>query len=261
MSDKQTAGEQVFRDIHALPGAALRFRDELRAARYAAGRDSEGFQEIVFAIERVGRACCPTAKDLGRCKPALKRLIGDARDKAEKAANLPTALSTFDALFELVREGRNDALHQGAVARNLTKHSIELALILEDALMLTPRVVRDFMVTSPVCAEVWESISSIRRTMLVNAYSFLPFKRGDQWFLLSDYNLARFVSEGGRMKRLASLLSVALEEGSIAPTSASRCYADETVEAVLTRAAGLPLLVFDKSREQLIGLLTTYDVL
>lgn len=38
------------------------------------------------------------------------------------------------ALYDLVEQGRNEALHQGAFARHLAEHAIELALALEDAL-------------------------------------------------------------------------------------------------------------------------------
>ena len=72
-----------------------------------------------------------------------------------------------------MKDGRNDALHQGAFARHLTKHAIELAIVLEDVLSndLDP-VVTDFMLRNPVCGEPWQPIAFLRQQMLANSYSF-----------------------------------------------------------------------------------------
>jgi hypothetical protein len=66
-------------------------------------------------------------------------------------------------------------LHQGAFARRLTGHAIELSLVLEDALRrsLDSPVVGDYMVRGPICAEPWQPISFIRQRMLANSFSFL----------------------------------------------------------------------------------------
>lgn len=54
--------EEAIAKFLNLPGAAIRFRGELRDARLAADWNAEGLQQIVFAMERLGRACCPSAK-------------------------------------------------------------------------------------------------------------------------------------------------------------------------------------------------------
>jgi len=41
----------------------------------------------------------------------------------------------FTALYESVRKARNAAVHEGALARHLAVHALEMALVLEDALM------------------------------------------------------------------------------------------------------------------------------
>ena len=73
---------------------------------------------------------------------------------------------------------------------------------------------RDFMVRDPVCAYIWEPISSIRRSMLVNSFSFLPVNIGDpdsgEWKLISDFSIAHYLrdAEGSseRKRRLARKL-------------------------------------------------------
>ena len=87
---------------------------------------------------------------------------------------LPEWHAPFASLYDLVREARNDALHVGAFARHLTRHAIELSLVLEDALMAEAVVARDFMVEGPICASAWQPLSSIRSTMLANSFSYLP---------------------------------------------------------------------------------------
>jgi hypothetical protein len=66
----------------------------------------------------------------------------------EIPAQLPAWHAPFAALYDLVRFARNDALHEGAFARHLTSHAIELTIILEDALMEEAFGARDFMQAS-----------------------------------------------------------------------------------------------------------------
>ena len=117
-------------------------------------------------------------------------------------------------LYDLVKDARNDALHQGAFARHLTSHAIELALVLEDALRrrLDSPVVGDYMVRNHVCAELWQPISFIRQQMLANSFSFLPVKSsGRDWCLISDLDIATYLGPDAlkRKPRLAQTLNAA----------------------------------------------------
>ena len=58
--------------------------------------------------------------------------------------------SKFSTTYEVVRDARNDALHQGAFARHLTNSVIQLALVLEDALMSNASTTGEFMVREPI---------------------------------------------------------------------------------------------------------------
>src|SRR5439155_14524227 len=96
----------------------------------------------------------------------------------------------FSVLYELVRRGRNAAMHEGASARHLTLHAIELALVLEDALMMGMDQIGDYMVRNPVYAALWQPLSFVRQEMLVNSFSYLPVaieeRSGKDWRLVSD---------------------------------------------------------------------------
>ena len=85
-------------------------------------------------------------------------------------------------------------MHQGAFARHLTVHAIELAIVLEDALtQLKNPMVSNFMVRNPVCAEMWQPVGLIRQQMLVNSYSYLPVLRENHWYLISDADIAMYL--------------------------------------------------------------------
>ena len=58
----------------------------------------------------------------------------------------------FYRLYELVMQARNDALHQGAYARHLTSHAIDLSIVIEDALMNNLKTVAEFL--SVMCCVV-----------------------------------------------------------------------------------------------------------
>lgn len=81
--------------------------------------------------------------------------------------------------------------------------------------MSTAKTSKEFMVRDPVCAELWQPISAIRRTMLLNAFSFLPFQReSGTWRLLSDRHLVAFLreSEAARKDRILLTLGGGAQE-------------------------------------------------
>src|SRR5262249_32601868 len=147
--------------------AALSFADQLRGAREAAIKDGEAFDVVIHAAERLGSFLNGAIGDLGKYEDKLAELFQESDNNGP--------ITPFSLLFDLVRDARNDALHQGAFARHLTVHAIELALRLEDALRKRlPAIVENYMVRNPVCAELWQPISLIRQQMLANSFSFMP---------------------------------------------------------------------------------------
>jgi hypothetical protein len=178
------------------------FRDQLRDARAAALLDAEGFHPIVAALERLGSALCLTAKNLGNFRDPLLAVARRAK-AASAAGDDRSAFTPPASLFSAVKNGRNDAVHQGAPARHLVRHCVELALLIEEGLMADSTFVADFMVRDPVCAELWQQVVIARQRMLTSSFSNLPIWLNGKWKLLSDYAVASYLSA----KKTASIMT------------------------------------------------------
>lgn len=190
----------------------LHYRDRLRAARYSALADSEGFSEICFAIEALGLRLKGEEAALGSYIKVIRPLAGDSVILSSLTGRFPTLFTRFDALYETVRRARNDVMHTGVYARNATTAAIELCIGLEEALMKEQQLGResvgDYMVKSPVTLQSWQPIAHARQLMLTHSFSYLPvFLNG--WFLVSELSMARFLH---RSKNRAALLATSIED-------------------------------------------------
>jgi CBS domain-containing protein len=243
---------------------ALHFRDQLRIARAIAFRDSEAFQEIAFVLERIGAYLLGQMKDLGRYRDAIQSVANKSPMSLDVPSQLPEWHSPFATKYEIVREARNAALHEGALARHLTGNAMELSLVVEEALMQGCYRVGDFMVRNPVCAYLWQPLSFIRQTMLVNSFSYLPVidEKGERLYgLVSDFQLAQYLRRDGEARaRLIQRLREALDSKQMELTTAHMCKPEDRVDAVLSESQGVPMLVVS-SDDQLIGILSAFDLL
>ncbi len=184
----------------------LYFRDQFRAGRYAALADAEGFHNICFALEALGLRLLGRKEALGAYKESIAALASDSIVLSVLASTKPGLFTSFEALFELVKSARNDAMHTGVYARHATESAIELCIGLEAALMKEqdmPRTtVKDFMVKSPVSVETWQPIALARQLMLTHSFSFLPVEIGGTWKLISESAMARYLRSGPPWKAL-----------------------------------------------------------
>lgn len=246
---------------------AVYFRNLFRDARTIALRDAEAFEELVFTVERLGSALTKNVLALGRDE--YKQAIDNVALQSPLAACVPDSwrecLIPFRVLYQSVRVARNDALHQGALARHLTVHAIQLAIILEDAMMQNLSIVGDYMVPNPVCAALWQPVGFIRQAMLANAFSYMPVltvcNDEPEWHIISDYAVACYLRSGKRDQRLATPLEKALREG-MDPAPARLCTADFPITEALSLAKDGPVLVHRKeSKGELVGIITTFDLL
>jgi CBS domain-containing protein len=127
---------------------------------------------------------------------------------------------------------------------------------------------RDFMVRDPVCASPWQPISSVRRNMLANSFSFLPLAVDQSgasiWKLVSDFSIAFYLraasSRSERTRRLARQLGDVVGANEIALLNAPVCGPEESVATILERSKGLPVLVIGLDGN-LRGIITPFDVL
>lgn len=238
------------------------FAHEFRAARAISLQDAECFDEHLFVVERLGSYLLKVEGSLGKFQTVMEEFAKESPLAFDAEKVCPERHASFAVLYEEVRVGRNQAMHHGAVARNLAMHAQELALIMEDALMSSASKAREFMVRSPVCAELWEPLSAIRRTMLLNAYSFLPFRsKNGEWKLLSDAHLVAFTRgvATDRKRRLLLSLEGALDEH-LEVTDAPICGMEESIDRVSTSMGNVPWLVVDNGG-RLLGLITAFDLL
>jgi CBS domain-containing protein len=260
--------------------AAIYFRDQFRDARARALHDAEAYQEVLFSIERFGSALTGTVGALGSYS---EKVIAKAKD-SPLAEDIPLTHRDwhvpFPALYEVVKDARNDALHQGASARHLTAHATQLVIALEDALNENATNVGDYMVRDPLCASPWQPISLIRQQMLANNFTYLPIwdERGAEprWRLVSDHAVAKYLrsapsknGKDGRKERLAKTVKGALSSGESTLTSGRLtltdtryCASDTIIEEVLEVLDGPPVLIVDRyNDERLVGILTPFDLL
>lgn len=253
--------------------AAIYFRDQFRDARARALHDAEAYQEVLFAIERFGSALCG---EIGALGPYREKIIAKAKI-SPLAEDIPTKHRDwhvpFAALSEMVKDARNDALHQGASARHLTAHATQLVLVLEDALNEHATNVGDYMVRDPLCAYPWQPVSLVRQQMLANNFSYLPIwdERGQvsTWRLVSDHAVANYLQSApskngkdGRRERLARTVEEALNSSGLDLTDVQRCDSKTSVAEALELLDGPPVLVIDRdNHHRLIGILTPFDLL
>jgi hypothetical protein len=189
----------------------------------------------------------------------------------------------FEQLFSLVKAARNDAAHQGVYARHLTRHAIQLAIVLEDALMAEHHTVADFMIRTPVVAELWQPLSFVRQSMIENSFTYLPVLRDGEWRLLSDEALAAAcrgapapVSNAERARRLALSVEEALNAGLLTLVEPGvLAVPSDSVSSVLARGpGGRMVLVIERvdatavsspgnraPKSRLLGILMPFDVL
>jgi CBS domain-containing protein len=250
---------------------ATSFASQLRSARLVALEDSEAFGQVLHVVERLGSYLSLElgAKgefgNLNKYKKSLSTLVSVlwAVEEGDAATN---SLTSFERLYDLVKDARNDALHQGAFARHLTRHAIELAIVLEDALSGSMQpVVADFMVRNPVYAEAWQPVSFVRQQMLANSYSYLPVSDDSgNWQIVSDTAIAGFLgpktSATERRKRVA--LALRETSDSLMLTPAEFVSEEASLDEALRLLKAAPvLLVREQGRRSLVGILTAFDLL
>ena len=244
---------------------AIHFRGELRRARERALSDGEGYQPILFTVERLGRQLWPNRNTLGGFACCFRDLVGQHHPLAGRGADDDEL--AFARRYDIVREARNDAMHIGAEARNLTSHCVVLSTVLEDTLMAIActRRIADYMTRGPVCAHEWQRIALIRQTMLEYSYSCLPCRRGHEWYIVSDHDLCKFLQRDGpdgKTARLKKTLCQAIARGGIELRKAKVVSPDACVDEVLDDMKyGKPILVKHPKGDELLGIANAFDLM
>lgn len=245
----------------------LHYRDRLRAARYCALADAEGFGEICFAIEALGLRLQGEEASMGQYAEQIRPLAYASTVLSSLSDRFPGLFGRFDALYETVRLARNDAMHTGVYARHATAAAVELCIGLEEALMVEqkiPRaVVADYMVKSPVSVEAWQPVAHARQLMLTHSFSFLPVFLGG-WKLVPEFSMAKYLHRSpNRKELLATRIDEAAMNG-LALVDALVIQATDNVSELLKieKPEGHPTLwlVVD-SNSGLCGVLSPFELM
>jgi hypothetical protein len=232
------------------------FLTQFREARGAALKDAEGFDEILFCLERLGLRLHGSVASLGIYREQLVPFAADSALANEIPEQWPAWHTPFASLYDELVSARNDAMHHGAFARLLTTHAVQLALVLEDIFM-----------GKAATAEPWHPVSFARQLMLSNSYSCLPIYLGARgWVFLAESQVAKYLRSAPtnteRKKRLASTVAAAVDAGGIGLLEAHTIGPDASIQEAVALLDGRPILVADpESPHDLIGILTAFDVL
>jgi CBS domain-containing protein len=246
------------------PDERIYYRDRMRQARYAALEESEGFHLVCYALEELGIRLLGRQEDMGQYSAELQAIVAADMNSVPNA--VPAMFSCFPGLFRIVREARNDAMHTGAYARQVTGKAIELCLLLEDALMNGNGQVRrvgDHMVKEPICIEPWHPVARARQLMLTHSFSNLPILLDDKWHLLNELGLAKYLLGRPRKNALGASISSAREHLGLieAPVAPANADIRELLHESSSRTTGTALWVVVGQDQRLLGVISAFEML
>ena len=259
------------------PESALTFRNAFREARLKVLANAENYQELLFVLERLTTHLLGKERSLGDCENRRRILDFVAKHGALQGKPAAADMGELCAteLYDLVRHARNDAMHEGAVARNLAVHLVQLSVILEDALVnkADGRKAKHYMMGQPVTAEPWEPIAFVRQKMLAHSFSHLPVRIDDCWKIVSDHGIAMYLWEPDGSSDVKNKLQQRLD-CAMKGTLKARCAIVVKPEALVGEVVrnheedirrGDPILVEaeikGEDEKTLLGILTPFDLL
>jgi len=231
--------------------------DQLRHSRALILHDAEAFPRAVLGLEHIAQvAGASVGIGLGRSRAKIFELLRDEDDQLQAEAR---------SLFEVVRQARNMAVHDGAWVRHRSSQLVDFILLLEEAVLRQLTFVEEVMVRSAIIAEPWHQLAQVRRTMLSNSFSFLPLLLG-HWRLLADeaiVAITRGETERERRARLSLSVKDAVENHKMRLMDADVAPPRDLVANVVAQSRSWPLLVTDngESNGRLLGILTPFDLL
>ncbi len=207
--------------------------------------------------------------NLGEYRLPLKDIAMSAPGLASLPETYPSFFTTFDALFEAVRRGRNDAMHAGSYARHVTNAAVDLCIGLEEAVMSgrdIPTKVKDYMVRAPIQTDRLHPVAHARQLVLKYSFSFLPLFCEQRWWLLSEMALVTYLrpkTNSERRRCLALSLEAARADG-LALLETVCIHPDDEVALIVEQHTASPnptlWLVVDTSGA-LVGVLSPFELM
>ena len=240
------------------PSARVEFLSKLRDARALILRDAESFHEAATVLEQLGQVIGRKMKNgLAEYENEIVELVMPASKEPEESVR---------RLFTIVREARNKAVHEGAYARHLNSRLVDLLLIIEEAIMANMERVEELMVRNPIVAEPWHLVGHVRRTMLANSFSNLPYYHqcdvNGKWLILRDTAIIRVARTRGK-PGLSMPIAEAVSDDILETAQATTCNPETLIDDLLSKIDRDPVLVVQQidSEERLLGIITAFDLL
>lgn len=252
------------------PDRLFHFLNALRDARQRVLGDSESAESVIFVLEKLGSYLTGEFAGLASYRARLADLAGASAYKAKLPSRWPALHISFNRIYDSVVQARNDAMHQGAYARHLAKHGVEVVLILEDAIMANATKAEEIMVPNPVTAESWQPVSHVRMTMLRESFSHLPILWENEWFCVSDYQIACYLRRQGvnlpRSERLCMSVADAVRGNCLELTKPVIAKTGKLISELASSLQHSPALVVQESGvhstpQRLLGIITAFDLL
>ena len=238
-----------------------RMRHTAEALRQARGRVLQGssdFLDIVQVIETFGKEHWKK-KHLACINRELVKLIN--------AWNTGGSCEEVCRLLDAMREGRNEAVHEGTLGRRLARDCVRVSIMVEEALRREAemKAVSDHMVETIVYARMWQTLRTIRRAMMENEFTHLPFENEGQWYTVCAEALCVYRDQRCGDKEIWSqTLRVALEskDKPLAVRNAVLVDLSQDIHEATMRLKGQGmLLVRGKCDKGIVGVLTAFDLL
>ena len=242
---------------------SLRRDLKLALTNFAAGKDN--LQQMLNQIERVMKSVCRDPRaTLGNEDTVHCMAYFISKHAAGSIENTGLPGLGWCRLYDYVTEYRNDIAHTGTEAALAATRTTALTTILLEALLHAGRngdetKISDVMVANPTCAEGWQTLADLRRTMLINDFSVLPLRQGkcgDKWQVVRAEELAAYLSSN----KTAHKETLCCARGKGLTHFAMVVSEDKKVKD-LDEKGNFPSTVIVIRNEDIIGLVTAFDLL
>ena len=233
--------------------------EELRRARGRLLKGSSDFLEMVQVIENFGRDRWNTHR-LSQISPKLAGLIENQKACDSSGEVMP--------LLDAMRDGRNEAVHTGTLGRRLARDCVRVGIMVEETLRREAgmKSVFEYMAESVVYAYLWQTLRTVRRTMMENEFTHLPFENGGQWHVVSAEALCIYRDNCRRAENeiWSQKLREALEQEHcrLEAPKAILVERNECIRQAAKRIKGQGmLLVKGECDSGIVGVVTPFDLL
>ena len=233
--------------------------EALRQARGRVLQGSSQFLDIVQVIERFGRE--HWKKQHLNC---INKNLAGLIDKWNSGGSPEEVCRLLDAM----REGRNEAVHEGTLGRRLARDCVRVSIMVEEVLRREAemKVVSDQMVETVVHARMWQTLRTIRRTMMENEFTHLPFENEGQWYTVCAEALCVYRDQhrddGEEVWSQTLRDAIEKTDKRLAVRNAVLVDLSQDIHKATTQLKGEGmLLVRGKCDEEIVGVLTAFDLL